>query len=118
MDSIGMIAITLTKQGIDAGILVIHERTCAPLMVGDTPLSDLLFKKYIQGQKFSILDENRKRRDLKIPPINFEKFMTLGKEYFKHASLILAHQPCQPMDEIKIEDKYYKLRMINGSTAG
>lgn len=108
-----MIALTLTRDKVAAGVLVIHGTTHAPLVIGETPLSKLLLDTYVKGHRFFALDPLRKRRYWIIPPLNFEKFINLGSVYFKHASLVLAQRPCHVTDKIEIMGISYMLRNLN-----
>lgn len=110
-----MIALTLIRYNVDAGILIVHKTTHAPLLIGDTPASKLLLDTYVNGERFVALDKTRKCRERRIPPLDFDKFMTLGVEYFALASFALSQQPCTHTDSIDIEGTSYKLRNINGA---
>jgi hypothetical protein len=107
-----MIALTLCRDNVLAGVVIIHDTTHAPLLVGETPLSNVLFEKYTKGHRFFEVDSTRKRRERIIPPVDFDKFITLGTRYFKMASLRLGQKPCHKVDDIEIEGKTYKLRKI------
>ena len=108
-----MIALTLMRDRVDSGVLIVHGTTYAPLLVGETPASKLLLDKYVNGEKYVTLDNTRKKRERRIPPLDFEKFMTLGVEYFSKASFVLSQQSFIPSDSIEVEGKRYRLRNIN-----
>lgn len=107
-----MIALTLCRDNVLAGVIIVHDTTHAPLLMGETSLSDYLFEKYTKGQRFFEVDNTRKKRELIIPPVNFEKFTTLGTRYFKLASLRLGQKAWHKVEAIEIEGKTYKLRKI------
>jgi hypothetical protein len=75
------------------GVVVVHE-TNAPVLVGTTPLSQLLLSKYANGFKTVVYDRafNRKR-DVVVPPSDLAVFFSVGTTYFSNANMSLEKIP-------------------------
>jgi len=96
------------------GVLIVHE-TNEPVLVGTTPLSDLLLQKYTKGFKMAVYDRAfNKRRERVIPPKDLDAFIALGSDYFAHANMTIEKMNYTEDESriIEIDGFVYKLKEI------
>ena len=97
------------------GVLIIHE-TNAPVLVGDTPMSQILLDKYAKGFKVVVYDRSfNKRKEKVVPPKDLDAFMAIGVGYFAQANMALEKRAYTDEDEtrvIEVDGAFYRLREI------
>lgn len=96
------------------GILILHT-TQQPVLVADTPLSQVLLNHFVQGFRFFVYDRTvHKRREKIIPPKNLEKFIAASPIFYAHSRMTLEQITYKLNDTrtIDVDNITYTLKEI------
>jgi len=95
-----------------AGVVIVHA-THEPVLVGETPLSQLLLSLYTKGISFSCYDRSaQKKRTKVVRAKDLSGF--LNSEYFMLANMTIYTLPYEKGASIEIDGLPYKLKEIHG----
>ena len=110
-----MLALILKHKTTKPGIIIIHGTHEAVLM-GVSPLSQVLLNDYVKGFRFYVFDRTVfKRKEKIVTPKNLDTFITTGEAYYKYADMTLEQQPFPDLDmrNIIIDDSLHDLKEID-----
>jgi len=96
------------------GVIILHA-THEPILVGNTPLSKVLFRDYSKGFRLYVYDRTvYARREKVVPPKSLETFIKVGNTYYAFAQMTLEQKPFI-LDEtktIEIDNTSYALEEL------
>jgi len=109
-----MLALILRHKTTPSGVLILHT-THQPVLVGETPLSNVLLNHYVKGFRLFVYDRTvYKRREKIVPPKNLEKFLSTGAIFYAHSKMTLEQVPYKLNNTrtIEIDTVTYNLKDI------